>query len=346
MNLTPVTPPWRESMRTNEIMKQALALAALTILSLFPIKLAMAESDSSPLVAQLTRTYKLASPAIETDGSATFVGGTILLVQRPGVVGYNYANIALEEICPARLEEGQLTPPRSVVCTVPARQSRKAFPVADPVCVTAFRLSEATDQLSIHLIECGAGARIRTDRTFYALLEIQLPKGSVKATSLGTVQSEIAKVLAPTGAAGASKPSGEEEAKAATEATPGPMPPPLAPLPATSTASQPAPSPATSPAASPEPQRLPPPLPPLRSSGAGNAEPPATPGPVADAPAATASAATVAIGQTIDQVVAILGTPSIVGDAGVKLIYIYSQRFKVVFLKGKVSEINQLDNLQ
>jgi hypothetical protein len=342
-----------ESMCTNETRKQILALAALALLTVPPAKLAGAEGDSGPLLVQLTRAYRLASPAIETDGSSAFVGGTVLLVQRPGVVGYDHANIALEEICPARLEEGQLNPPRSVVCNVPTRQSRKAFPVADPVCITAFRLSEAIDQLSIYLIECGAGVRIRTDRAFYALVEIQLPKGTLRTGSLHSVQSEIATVLAPESAVTVPKPAYAVGPNPATaiESKPEQEAPPLAPLPVAAPASQSAPGPAT-PA---EPERLPPPLPPLPESGAEEAQsPPAsasvpapgsTANPTADStgPAATS---TVAVGQTVDQVEAILGAPSTVGNADGKLIYIYSQRFKIVFLKGKVTEINPLDNSQ
>lgn len=360
-------------MRTNKKSKQILAQAALVLLFLQPAKIAVAEGDSGPMLDQLTRAYRLASPAIETDGSSTFAAGTLLLVQRPGVIGYDHANIALEEMCPARLEAGQLNPPRSVLCNVPARQSRKAFPVSDPVCVTAFRLSEENDRLSIYLIECGAGARIHTDRTFYALLEIQLPKGALKSGSLGLVQSEIGKVLAPkppdaahsdatppNAAASDAMPSAAAQPKpAAAEPKSEQTAPPLAPQPTATPASQPAPGPA----ASAEPQRLPPPLPPLPQAGAAETQTPAAPTPATDstsgpapdpvpAPAAsrpagsTAPAVPVSIGQTVDQVEAILGAPSTADEADGKLVYIYSHRFKIVFLKGKVTEINPLDNSQ
>jgi hypothetical protein len=299
-------------MRRNQIRKRILALGALALLAVLPAANVMAESGSAPLLAQLTRVYRLASPSIETDGSPAFVRRTLLLVQQPGVVGYDYANIALEEICPAQLEADLLIPPRSALCSVPAHQSRKAFPVDDPVCVTAFRLSEATGRLSIYLIECGAGVRIRTDRTFYAMVDIQLPKETLRTRSLAAVQSEIAKILAPEGSATAiSLPDGVE--------------------------SQPAPAPSASAAQ----QRLPPPLPPLPAP-ASSATAPAAGTP----PSQAAQPGPVALGQTIDQVAAILGAPSIAGIAGGKLIFIYPQRFKIVFLNGKVIEIHPLNNSQ
>jgi hypothetical protein len=355
-------------MRMNEKKRLNLALAALALLAILPVKRAMAEADSGPLLAELTHVYRLASPAIETDGSSTFVRGTLLLVQQPGVVGYNKANIALEEMCPARFQEGELTPPRSVVCNVPTRQARKAFPISDPVCVTAFRLSEETDNLSIYLIECGAGAKVGLDRTFYALVDIQLPKGTLRTGSIGAVLSEIGKVLAPQGTATALKPSVAIPSGPA--ATTDPQPEEKAPQ-GTAAASKPSETVKSEPAAATnpkpeqqqpeqpqqeqpqqepkEPQRLPPPLPPLAQARAGETSSSPAGGKPTDPPAGSSSpgsAAQVVVGQSVDVAATILGTPSIIGKAGVKLIYIYPQRFKIVFLKGKVTEIHSLDNSQ
>ena len=100
---------------------------------------------------------------------------------------------------------------------------------------------------------------------------------------------------------------------------------------------------------------MPPPLPPLSASAPsasdqGTDQKTDTATDTAAIPAANAlpdqaaQPRTVALGQTVDQVAAILGAPSIAGIAGGKLIFIYPQRFRIVFLNGKVIEIDPLKN--
>ncbi|MGC2726494.1 MAG: hypothetical protein WA224_21215, partial [Candidatus Acidiferrales bacterium] len=61
--------------------------------------------------------------------------------------------------------------------------------------------------------------------------------------------------------------------------------------------------------------------------------------PAADPPAAAPAAppATVEIGQTPDQVTAILGQPEKIINLGAKQIYVYKD-LKVTFMKGKVTD--------
>ena len=63
---------------------------------------------------------------------------------------------------------------------------------------------------------------------------------------------------------------------------------------------------------------------------------PADAAPAADA-APPAPPATVAIGQTTDEVVAILGQPEKILNLGAKQIYVYKD-LKVTFVKGKVTD--------
>jgi hypothetical protein len=64
-------------------------------------------------------------------------------------------------------------------------------------------------------------------------------------------------------------------------------------------------------------------------------------GPSSAAPAAPAAAADVpevSLGQTIDQVIAILGKPKTISDLGTKKIYVFKD-MKVVFTGGKVTDV-------
>jgi hypothetical protein len=65
---------------------------------------------------------------------------------------------------------------------------------------------------------------------------------------------------------------------------------------------------------------------------------PAAPGADAAPPAAQAAPATIALGQTTDQVTAALGAPKRIVDLGTKKIYVY-QDMKITFKAGKVSDV-------
>ena len=67
---------------------------------------------------------------------------------------------------------------------------------------------------------------------------------------------------------------------------------------------------------------------------AGSAAPAAT----ADAAAPAAPPATISLGQTIDEVTAILGPPKSIVDLGPKKIYVYKD-MKVTFNSGKVVDV-------
>ncbi|MFZ3214834.1 MAG: hypothetical protein WA192_02135 [Candidatus Acidiferrales bacterium] len=68
---------------------------------------------------------------------------------------------------------------------------------------------------------------------------------------------------------------------------------------------------------------------------ADSSAPPAAPAPAA-APAAAPK--TIALGQTIDQVVGILGQPQKIVNLGSKQMYFYPD-MKVIFTNGKVSDV-------
>jgi hypothetical protein len=76
-----------------------------------------------------------------------------------------------------------------------------------------------------------------------------------------------------------------------------------------------------------------------QAAAGGDAQPAADQAPAADpAPAAPAAPpATVAIGQSTDEVVAILGQPEKILNLGAKQIYVYKD-LKVTFVKGKVTD--------
>ena len=73
-----------------------------------------------------------------------------------------------------------------------------------------------------------------------------------------------------------------------------------------------------------------------KSDDKGNQQPAADAAPAAEA-APPAPPATVAIGQTTDEVVAILGQPEKILNLGAKQIYVYKD-LKVTFVKGKVTD--------
>jgi hypothetical protein len=70
----------------------------------------------------------------------------------------------------------------------------------------------------------------------------------------------------------------------------------------------------------------------------GPSDPGAAPAPIAPPPPPAAAPATIALGQTTDQVTASMGQPTRIVDLGTKKIYVYKD-MKITFKAGKVSDV-------
>lgn len=312
-------------------------MALLLCLMAAPLGAQSDEGDTHTLVEQLAHHYRLSRATLAADGAPAIEPGEAFTLLKGGAIGFAAASHEMEEVCPATFRAGVLHVEDGVLCSTAVPQSRKVFHPATRVCLTAITASAKNDTVSLYLIECRSGQRAVKD-TYYAKLNIEFVRGTLRDATAARVEERIAQVLSNGGAARTSeqqtahlqaepakKVQAPVQAPAQTASALPPIPPPT--LPAQDNGAQPATEPAPPPA--PEPDQP--------------ASPVQQPAPAAGH---TARAATPSVGQTPEQVKAMLGEPEGVIDMGTKITYLYPGPMRVIFTNGKVSKIEQGANNQ
>jgi hypothetical protein len=333
-------------MLTRRRCRWAFGLAALAV-GLVPGAAAQAASgDSSQLTAELRQHYKLASAGLARDGAAAIAPGEIFTVRQEGIVGFADSDQDMEELCPTEYRGGALHPNNGALCNLSSRQTRRAFQVSDPVCITSLTASPGNDSVSLYLIACDGGKSALVSHTYSAMLVVRFAKGFVRIANAARIEDTIGTILSSSPDAPEPATQLEPSADSGALRLPDQSPPP-------DRDSDPAqartpPSEQTDPPLAPLPSETPPPSEtPTPSGTPANEAPPdanrSQPAAASDPAGQPASrSGEVAKGQTPEQVQAILGTPSRIADLEASVIYFYPQ-LKVVFINGKVSEVQKLE---
>jgi len=323
---------------------------AVLLVGLSPGAAAQAAAGDSPeLTAELRQHYKLATAGIARDGAAGIAPGEIFTVRQEGIVGFADSDQDMEELCATEYRGGALHPNNGPLCSLASHQTRRAFQVSDPVCITALSASAGNDSVSLYLIACNGGKKALVAHTYSAMLVMHFPKGFVRSSNAAHIEDTIGTILSPGDASdAATQPETRADASASLPADQSPptRAAPVAAEPSEQTVPPLAPMPPEPPAADAPGGKTAPTETPSAETPSNDAPPdpgPSQPGAAPDATAPPASSpGEVVNGQTPEQVKAILGPPSRTADVGNKVIYFYPQ-LKVVFLDGKVSEVKKLE---
>jgi hypothetical protein len=304
---------------------------------------AFARADNpNNLQAELRRYYRLATARADGKDSLVVEGGRALVIRREGIVGFGSDESSFADLCPSEYVGGELRPPQSAVCTTFTPAKKKTFGLLQPVCVTSIDVADSSDSVSLSIVGCDASNRVRFTAAYRAKLIFVFPRGSIGRSSPSQIEGVIAQVLSepdtsePAAASSASDASSASTASSTASgdadtssasgsaASPGES--------NSSKASEGTPSDKTAeagveqgakPASS-------------DSSNTGTETRPCTAKPPAPAPESM-----IVIGQTPDQVKAILGPPKKTTTHGNKIVYRYPN-LKVVFLSGTVAAVEKI----
>jgi hypothetical protein len=250
-------------------MSSVFAVSAILVAAFWGVRTTQAQDASSSLADQLKSQYKIAKVGMDSSGWSVTEPGTVLVIQKGGILGVPPANLT---IATASFKDGELHGPNGFVTATLAKVSR-LLNIGEKVYIFKMDISAKSDKISLFIIECDACNNVQQPAAYKALLVFQFPKGYLDKADSSQVQDVISQVLAPDSGS-ASNDQQQQPAQAQPAA-----------------ASQ-----------------------------------------------ADSAPATVQIGQTIDQVKAILGTPEKVFDLGKKQIYVYKD-VKITFVDGKVSDV-------
>jgi hypothetical protein len=172
-----------------------IVLLAATV---FPFSLAGAQAVS--LQEQLAAQYKLVKMGSDTSGYSVVDAGTLLAIQKGGVLGVPYGD---QNVPATRYEGGTIHGPsglalmgrKSIMGKFGKEQTTHLFAVGDKVYPMKIDVNLAKDSVTLGIVACDTCNK--TDPPTYnkAQVVFQFPKGSLANASAGQVEDTIGQVL-------------------------------------------------------------------------------------------------------------------------------------------------------
>ena len=251
--------------------KPSIKLAVLTALAVGLVGVQAArgqEGDGGSLADQLKSQYKLAKRGSDSNGGSIVEPGTVLVIQKGGILGVPFSNVAM---APATYKDGDLHGPTGAQKMFIGNNTHQ-LTIGEKVYVTKIDVHQKNDKVMLTIVECDACNGVQQPSSYKSAVVFQFPKDYLSKADGAQVKDFISQVLAPDTAAG------DQQAQS-------------------------------------QPQQQ-----------------------QAAAPQQQAPPATIAVGQTVDQVQASLGQPEKIVNLTNKQIYVYKD-LKITFVNGKVSDV-------
>jgi len=183
---------------TGQTLKTVISGTALMLATLVAVPPAVAQAVS--LQEQLAAQYKLVKMGSDTSGYSVVDPGTLLAIQKGGILAVPYADQA---VLPTKYEGGAIHGPnslslmgrKSIMGRFGKEQTTHLFPVGDKVYPTKIDVNVAKDTVAMSIVACDTCNK--TDPPTYnkAQVVFQFPKGSLVKASAGEVEDVIGQVL-------------------------------------------------------------------------------------------------------------------------------------------------------
>jgi hypothetical protein len=184
-------------MRQTLLLKATISGVAVVLTALAPCLLAQAPTLQEQLAAQ----YKLVKMGSDTSGYSVVEEGTLLAVQKGGLMGVPYTDTT---VLSDKYEGGTVKPPNALLSKglgfgmkkFGKEQTTKLFAKGDKVYPTKIDVNIEKDTVTMGIVACDKCNK--TDPTTYnkANVVFAFPKGSLAKAGAGEVEDTIGQLLA------------------------------------------------------------------------------------------------------------------------------------------------------
>lgn len=169
-------------------------LRALSIAFILGLSVASAQNAAPvSLTDQLGAQYKLAKLGQGDSGIVVVGAGTVLQIQKPGIVG---AGITSGALCESKYEGGNLKNPGAVCRSLVGSHGLRYFNVGDKVYPIRMDVNLGKDRIHIVFVECDACNGAAEPAVYKSEVVYQFAKGSLSNTSAPQVEDTLGQVLA------------------------------------------------------------------------------------------------------------------------------------------------------
>lgn len=189
---------WQKSERT-------ISVVAIFGAALLMTGSAVAQAGAPTLQEQLAAQYKLAKMGSDTSGYSVVEEGTLLAVQKGGIMGVPYSD---KTVLTNKYENGTVHGPNAAMTearkkifghfsqTASEGQSTHLMKKGDKVYATKIDVKVDKDMVVLGIVECDTCNKTDPPTWAKANIEFQFPKGSLGKASAGDVEDTIGQLLA------------------------------------------------------------------------------------------------------------------------------------------------------
>jgi hypothetical protein len=153
-----------------------------------------AKAQDAPIAEQLRAHYKLAKMGWDASGSSVVDTGTVLVIQKGGILGVPPANPGNPPT--STYKDGDLHGPGGFVLAMVSKVSRQ-LTVGEKIYVTKIDVHAKDDKIVLNIVECDSCNGVQQPASFKAAVAFQFEKGYLSKADASQVADVISEVLAP-----------------------------------------------------------------------------------------------------------------------------------------------------
>jgi len=173
--------------------KTVRRVAASVFAGTIAFSIAIAQNAAPSLQEQLNAQYKLAKVGRATGGWEVTEPGTVLQIQKGGIVGVTPKSLAL---CPAKFENGNLKGSNSFCTGMVGPQNIRYLTVGEKVYPVKLDVSAGKDKVTLAIFECDSCNGVTEPSSFRSEVVFQFAKGFLATASAGQIEDTIGQVFA------------------------------------------------------------------------------------------------------------------------------------------------------
>jgi hypothetical protein len=144
------------------------------------------------LQGDLEKTYKPAKMGTDSTGTVVVEPGTVLVLQKSGVLGVPYDNMVF---CPSHYQDGTLKPPNTM-CKLSVAKVSKYINSGEKVYVTKIEIIQKDEKVIFSIVECDSCNNVQSASQMKSQIVFHYPKGYLEGgADAGQVGDIIGQVL-------------------------------------------------------------------------------------------------------------------------------------------------------
>ncbi|HMD39653.1 MAG TPA: hypothetical protein VKH15_10245 [Candidatus Acidoferrum sp.] len=153
----------------------------------------MARAQDAPMAEQLRAHYKLAKMGSDSSGRSVVEAGTVLVIQKGGILGVPPANAGMAT---STYKDGELHGPNGFAAALVSKVSRQ-LPKDEKVYVTKIDVHSKDDKIMLIIVECDSCNGVQQASSYKSAVIFQFAKGYLTKADASQVEDVISELLAP-----------------------------------------------------------------------------------------------------------------------------------------------------